>query len=65
MKIDDRHVKFSRSMVVPKRSVAVLVSRENEEVKQEEEHARKISLKLAEETRKRIENINQESNKKS
>ena len=65
VKIDDRHVKFSRSMVVPKRSVAVLVSRENEEVKQEEEHARKISLKLAEETRKRIENINQESNKKS
>lgn len=63
--VDARNVKTSRCVVMPPRSVVVLVSEESEEAKAEEraEHERK--MKLQREANARFEKMKEEKNKKA
>ena len=58
--IDGRKVKFARSIELPPRSVAVLVSEENEEVKREEQAEREARLKKEKKTAEAEETLRAE-----
>ncbi len=59
VEIDDRNVKFSRSIKLPPRSVAVLISEENEEVIAEENAKEEENKRIAIEISKRQKTLKQ------
>lgn len=58
IELDDRKVKFSRSVMLPPRSVAVLISEKSDEVAAEERAEIEAAKKLEMEKLKRIESLN-------
>lgn len=60
VKLDERSVKTKRGVTVPPRSVVVLISEENEEVKAEEKAELEIKLRIQREANERFEKMKAE-----